>query len=106
MKIKINADFSKFDKIAKDDEYLSKLFISFSEYLEDNTFFYQKCPRLYDYVDVEDILREWADKTYKESANSIFNKLFRVLETDLEVRQICHSREYISIYCTDNPNQE
>jgi hypothetical protein len=106
MKIKINADFSKFDKIEKDDEYLSKLFISFNEYLEDNTFFYQQCPRLYDFVDVEDILREWADKTHKESANSVFNKLYRVLETDLEVREICHSREYISIYCTDNFSQE
>jgi|GEM_PF-4412058 len=106
MKIKIYADFGKFDERAQGDDYLAELFISFSNYLENNVFFYQKCPRLYDYVDMEDILREWAGKTYKELGEAKFNQLYRVLDTDLEIRQICHSREYITIYCTDNLSPE
>ncbi|WP_436414125.1 hypothetical protein [Petrimonas sp.] len=100
MKIKISPDFELGQSLLKTEEQ-KKLLDSLYEYCTGTFFNYPAFPRNGEFIDIEDIMWEWAKKYHKDSASEMLNKLWLFVRNELSVHEVTHYRSYISISCTD-----
>ena len=100
MEIKLSPNFELALKLLETEEQ-KRLFQSFYTYCTGSFFNYPSIPRKGEFVDVEDIMWEWAEKNYNESARKMVNELWPHVRTELQVLEVTHNRSYISVSCTD-----
>lgn len=100
MEIKLSPNFELALKLLETEEQ-NRLFQSFFTYCTGSFFNYSSIPRKDEFIDVEDIMWEWAEKNYNDSAREIVNELWPYVRTELRVLEVTHNRSYISVSCTD-----
>jgi hypothetical protein len=99
MKIKIFPDFELAQSLLKQKS--KKIFDSVYEYCKGTIFNYLSIPRNGEFIDIEDIMWEWAKKYYKDSASEMLNKLWPFVRNESSVHEVTYHRSFISISCKD-----
>ena len=81
MEIKLSPNFDLALRLMQTEEQ-NRLFQSLYKYCTDNYFNYPVIPRKDEYIDIEDIMWEWAEKNYNDSSVEIMNELWPYVRND------------------------
>lgn len=101
MKVKLDINFVFSIKSIKGNGKAVELYNSFFNYLSNNLFNYRNRLNVGEFINIEDIIKEWADKEGKKH-----HLLYRYIQKKVKVIEITHQRDYCRIYCTDMYSRE